>query len=380
MLITHIEPVIVYVSSRGDWVFVQVHTDSGLTGVGEASHSGSDALLVQALAYYEDRLRGEDPRAISAIRAWASRGALGRVRRTAWSAIEQALWDILGQSLSVPIHVLLGGAVRDRIRLYANINRHVRTRSAEGFAAAASAAVGEGFTAVKLAPFDEVIGPDRTRTGRRAAWQPGVERVRAVRQAIGPDVELMVDCHGRFEPSEAIRVAEALGDLDLLWLEEPVPDTRLEALQQLSARLPMAIASAESVYGIEGFAPFVTGRIVDVIMPDVKHDGGLFETRIIAEAARMQGLLVAPHNPSGPVSTAATAQVACTVPELMLLEYAWGEVDWRASLLDPPERIECGHLFVPEGAGLGHTLALDAVEAHRAAHASNVDSSRVRST
>jgi len=87
MLITHIEPVIVYVSSRGDWVFVQVHTDSGLTGVGEASHSGSDALLVQALAYYEDRLRGEDPRAISAIRAWASRGALGRVRRTAWSAI-----------------------------------------------------------------------------------------------------------------------------------------------------------------------------------------------------------------------------------------------------------------------------------------------------
>jgi galactonate dehydratase len=380
MYITAIEPALVHVNHRGDWVFVQVHTDAGLTGTGEASHSGNDALLVAVFAQYEQRLLGEDPTRIGAIRAWASKGELGRVRRTAWSGLEQALWDLLGQSLGVPIHVLFGGAVRDRIRLYANINRHVSERTPDGFAVAAREAVDEGFAAIKLAPFDEVSGASRVRTGLRAAWQQGVARVRAVRQAIGPGVELMVDCHGRFEAAEALRVAEALAGLDLLWLEEPVPDTQLEALSQLTAVLPVATASGESVYGIEGFAPFLSRRIVDVLMPDVKHDGGLLDTRIVAEAARMNGLLVAPHNPSGPVATAATAQVICTLPDAMLLEYAWGEVDWRASLMEPPERIERGFLVVPEGHGLGHRLAPEALEAHRQTSPSHTDSSKVRST
>lgn len=365
MRITQIEPVRVHVNHRGDWVFIQVHTDEDVTGLGEASHSGNDDLLLAVLAAFEERMRGEDPRRINALRALATVGDLGRIQRTAWSGLEQALWDIVGQSLGVPIHHLFGGALRDRIRLYANINRHVTTRTAEGFAIAASEAVAQGFSAIKLAPFDEVVGSERVRTGGAAAWQAGAHRVRAVREAIGSDVELMVDCHGRFNSAEAMAVASELADVALLWLEEPVPADQVDALAEITAALPVATASGETLFGVQGFAPFLCRRVVDVLMPDVKHDGGLFDTRAVAEAARMHGLLIAPHNPSGPVATAATAQVGSTLRNLMFVEYAWGEVDWRAELLDPPERIEDGHLILPAGPGIGHRLNFDVVKAHR---------------
>lgn len=365
MRITRIEPVAVHVNHRGDWIFVLVHTDAGLTGLGEASHSGNDGLLVAVLAEFDERMRGEDPRRINALHARATIGDLGRIQRTAWSGLEQALWDIVGQSLEIPIRDLFGGALQDRIRLYANINRHVTNRTAEGFALAARAAVEQGFGAIKLAPFDEVVGSGRVRTGGAAAWQAGVRRVRAVREAIGPDVELMVDCHGRFGAAEAIAVAGDLADVGLLWLEEPVPAGQVDALAEITAALPVATASGETLFGVQGFAPFLCRRVVDVLMPDVKHDGGLFDTRVIAEAARMNGLSIAPHNPSGPVATAATAQVGSTLPNLMFVEYAWGEVAWRAELVDPPERIDSGYLIVPAGPGLGHRLNMPVVEAHR---------------
>ena len=375
MRITEIEPVVVHVNHRGDWVFVLVHTDAGLTGLGEASHSTNDALALAALNGFAQRLRGKDPLGIEAICARLRNKNAGRVQNTILSAIEQALWDIMGQSLGVPIHVLFGGRLRDRLRLYANINRHVVDRSPEGFARAARQAVDQGFTAIKLAPFDELLGAAHTRTGPRAAWRMGVERVKAVRKEIGDQVELAVDCHGRMDASEAKVVASALAEFDLFWYEEPVPHLFTSELAQITAGVPMPTASAESVFSIEGFRPFLCQRIVDVIMPDVKHDGGLLETKRIAGAARMSGLLVAPHNPAGPVSTAASAQVMSTETSFLILEYAWGEVPWRAELLDPPERIEEGFLCLPTGAGLGHRLNPDLLEIHRRARADSRDSS-----
>lgn len=377
MKITDLEPLIVRVNHRGDWVFVLVHTDQGLTGLGEASHSGNDALLVALLHQLKDRLTGLDPLRIQAIWNSLHRPQAGRVTHTALSAIEQALWDIMGQHLGVPIRTLFGGEVRDRLRLYANINRHVTDRSPQGFSSAALQAVEEGFSAIKLAPFDELSRPDHVRTGPRAAWHAGVERVRAVRAAIGDEIELAVDCHGRMEASEAIHVARELADCRLFWLEEPVPSTFVNQLARVTSAVPMATASAESVYALEGFRPFLTQPVVDVIMPDVKHDGGLLETKRIAGAARMNHLLVAPHNPSGPVATAATAQVMSTENRFLILEYAWGEVDWRADLLEPPEQIENGYLFLPEGPGLGHRLNERVVKAHLRAAPSETDSSKV---
>ncbi len=366
LIIERLETQVVHVNRRGDWVFCLIHTNEGITGLGEASHGLNDALVVATLAQYGKRLVGQDPTRIEAIWASLDNKHAGRVEHTALSAIEQALWDILGQRLGVPIRALLGGEVRDRVRLYANINRHVADRSPAGFAAAARQAAEQGFTAVKLAPFDEVRGPAHVRTGPRAAWLPGVERVRAVREAIGDAVELAVDCHGRFDVAEALAVARALEECNLFWFEEPLPHTRTDDLARITSAVPMATASAESVYAVEGFAPFLTRRVVDVIMPDVKHDGGVLETKRIAGAARATGILVAPHNPAGPVSTAATAQVVSTLSNFLILEYAWGEVDWRADLLEPAERIEDGYLVLPEGPGLGHRLNPDMVAARRA--------------
>jgi len=378
MKITSVETVVVEVTERGDWVFVLVHTDAGITGLGEASHSLNDALLVSAVEVFADRIVGEDPLAIRKIRQALARTHGGRVTHTAASAIDQALWDIAGQHLGVPIHTLLGGPVRDRLRLYANINRHVRDRSPQGFASAARKAVDEGFTAVKLAPFDELRVPDHVRTGPKAAWRRGVARVRAVREAVGDEIDLAIDCHGRMEASEAIVVGRELADVDLLWYEEPVRHTFPDQLALISRSVPMPTASAESVFAVEGFRPFLLERVVDVLMPDVKHCGGISELQAIAQAARLKQLLVAPHNPSGPVATVATAHAVCTIPNFMILEYAWGEVDWRAELISPAEPIQDGYLTLSDAPGLGYTLNWDLVEARRRARPTTRDSTKVR--
>jgi galactonate dehydratase len=377
MHITAIDPLVVHVSRRGDWVFLQVHTDAGITGLGEASHSGNDALLLATVAAFAAQLEGRDPLAVNAIWRTLARVDGGRVAHTALSAIEQALWDIAGQHLGVPVHALFGGAVRERVRLYANINRHVTERSPEGFARAARQAVDEGFGAIKLAPFDEVRAPDHVRTGPRAAWRAGVARVAAVRAEVGDDIDLMVDCHGRMEPSEAITVGRALAHLDLMWYEEPVPHRYPDQLAHVSRHVPMPTASAESVFGLAGFRPFLLDRVVDVLMPDVKHCGGMAALRDIARAAQLNHLLIAPHNPSGPLATVATAHVAGTLPNALILEYAWGEADWRADLLQPPEPIVDGALVLPDAPGLGHRLNPEVVAAHRREAPNTRDSTKV---
>ncbi len=377
MKITSIEPLVIHVNHRGDWLFVLVHTEEGLTGAGEASHSGNDALCAAVIEQFHTKLSGKNARQIAAVRQMLRQIDGGRVYNTALSGLEQALWDLLGQSLGVPVHTLFGGAVRDRLRLYANINRHVKTRTPEGFALAARQAVDEGFTAIKLAPFDELRGPDHIRTGPKAAWRTGVERVRAVRAAIGDDVELAVDCHGRMDVPEALIVGQALADCNLFWYEEAVAHTQPADLRRVTEAVSMPTASAESIFGMEGFRPFLTEHIVDVIMPDVKHCGGVLELAEIAAAARMTDILVAPHNPAGPLSTAATAQVASTWSNFYILEYAWGEVDWRADLLEPAEKIEDGYLMLSQEPGLGHRLRPAMIDAHKRQRASAADSSKV---
>jgi len=363
--ISDIETKAIRVNHRGNWIHVIVHTDEGFTGLGEASHSGSDACLCQTVEQLKQLLIGRDGSRIEAVLNEFSRPRVDRVTQTALSGIEQALWDILGQRLGVPIHVLFGGNIRDRIRLYANINRHVTDRSPEGFALAAEMAVRDGFTAIKLAPFDELAAPDRIRTGPRASWRRGVERVLAVRSAIGPEVELAVDCHCRMEASEAIVVGKALLDCELFWFEEPVSHIFPEQLARVTSEVPMPVASCEGILSLEALQPCLAPGVLDVIMPDLKHVGGLLEMKRIAGAARMAHILVSPHNPAGPVATAASAQVMSTVSNFMILEYAWGEADWRAQLLDPPEQIEDGYLVLPKDPGLGHRLNPSVAETHR---------------
>ena len=346
----------VRVNRRGDWIFVVLDTEEGLTGIGEASHSGNDHLVCTIVADLSASLIGRDPTNIARLRQEMAGQRMGRIGATAWSAIEQAAQDVRAQAAGMSLAHSLGGKVRDRIRLYANINRHVEDRSPASFAKAAAAAVEEGFGAIKLAPFDEVKVPDRRQHGDSAAWRPGVGRVRAVREAVGSDVEVAVDCHSRFALSESFGVAAELEPLDVFWFEEPLPVSDLKGLREVRSGIRQSLATAESLFGIDSFHRLLEAGVADVIMPDVKHAGGDGETLLVGELAAMHGVEFAPHNPSGPVASMHSAHVCAAARSFRILEFAWGEVPWRAELLDPPEQIEDGFLVVSDRPGLGHTL------------------------
>jgi galactonate dehydratase len=205
-----------------------------------------------------------------------------------------------------------------------------------------------------------------------------VERVEAVRSKIGDEIDLMVDCHGRMETSEAILVGQALKDCNLMWYEEPVSHKFPDQLARITRNVQMPTASVESIFSLENMRPFLLERVVDVLMPDVKHCGGLQEAVNIANAARLNKLLVAPHNPSGPVATVASAHITSVIPNFLILEYAWGEVKWRRLLLDPPEPIEKGYLMLSEQPGLGYRLNPDIVNDHLVKEASSSDSTKVQ--
>ena len=356
-------------SPRGNWILVEVRTDAGVTGIGEASQSGNDRLVKENLLQLGERLAGADPAQPEVIWDQLARSSdifagAGRVAATAVSAIDQALWDIAGKALGVPVWRLLGGRRRERVRLYANLNRGTRDRSVEGFAAAAASAAAAGFGAVKCTPFDEIRHDRLDRDGVEEDLDLGVARIAASREAVGPGVDLLVDCHCRFSFALARRAAEKVRGLDLYWLEEPLPREQVREMCALRETSGMTLAGGESFFGREGFWEYVCKGAVDVIMPDVKHAGGISECRRIAALAETRNIPVSPHSPAGPVSTIAGVHLAASIPNFLILEYAFGEVPWREQLIVPPERIEGGFMPLPEGPGLGVELNRESVAEH----------------
>jgi galactonate dehydratase len=373
MRITGLALTRVRVNQRGDWLFVRLTTDEGLTGLGEASHGGAgpnrDALVAAILTQQcLPALVGHDPRAVLVALTALTPIADGFAGRTAVSACEQALWDLAGQAAGLPIHRLFGGPTRERIPLYANINRATVERTPASFARNAAAAVAEGFGAIKLAPFDGLARQElRERAGRERIVH-GLACVAAVRDAVGPAVAVYVDCHGRFDVPTAREAARELRALGVTWCEEPVPTADLPALGQLRPILAgqgMEALGGEHLGGIAAFWPYLAAGVWDTIMPDVKHCGGIAEAVALGRLAAARGVGIAPHNPSGPVAMAASAQVVAALPEVRALEYAWGEVPWRARLVVPPERITDGALLIPSGPGLGLALDEETAAPHR---------------
>ena len=309
-----------------------------------------------------DSLLRRDPRRIRELVERFRPAELDAVGVRALSGLEQALWDLIGKSLRAPVHALLGGACRQEIRVYANINRATRPdRSPEAFARNAAAAVSEGHDAVKLAPFD---GLPAAVDGVEPA-RGGIECLRAVREAVGPEVDVLVDCHSRFTTRGALGVAEALGDLDLFWFEEPVPQDDYEGYGRVQAECGMPVAGGESRALRRGWWEVLERRALDAAMPDVTIVGGISELHQVAAMAAVRGIPTAPHGPFGPVVTAASAQAMAAHPEFLILEYAWGEAPWRAELIRPAERIAGGRLAVAEAPGLGVELDMGVVDAHR---------------
>ena len=374
--VTGCELLPVRATERTVWLFVRLRTDAGLTGLGEASDAfGFANTTKQDAARMESELRGffglVDGKSPLEIGAYRQQGEPlvakgGLVAATAFSAIEQALWDLAGKALDVPTCSLFGGRVRQTLQVYANVNRATNPRTPAGFAAAAKAAVRDGFRAVKGAPFDGFPAPGSPAASIETAVENGIACVAAMRDAIGSQVELMVDCHSFFDVPLAERVARRLEPQNLAWYEEPVPPERIEETREIRRRITQPMAAGEILYGVAGFAPLSRDQTVNVIMPDVKHCGGLLELTRIAAAAEQDGVTVAPHNPSGPVSTAASVQVCAVLKNFRLLEFQWGEAAWRHDVVTPPERFENGSIRVPERPGLGIELNERVVRAHLA--------------
>ncbi len=362
-------------TERTVWLFVRLRTDAGLTGLGEASDAfgfqnttkaQADEMLNE-LKQFALMIEGQSPMDIDLYRDLGRTIAKsgGLVPATAFSAIEQAMWDLTGQMMELPIHGMIGmdpklsmftGEVRGRLPVYANINRATQPRTPEGFAATARRAYEDGFRAMKAAPFDgfpPVGSPDAE---LQAAADMGIAALVAMRQAVGPEVKLMVDAHSNFDVPLAIEVARRLEPVNLNWYEEPVPPELIEETIEIHKAVKQRMAGGELLFGVEGFSPLWAQGAVDVIMPDVKHCGGIKELAMIAASAIPSGVTVAPHNPSGPVSTAHSVQVAAAMPNFEMLELQWGEVDWRSEVLDPPEVFENGTIAVPSRPGLGVKL------------------------
>jgi galactonate dehydratase len=361
MKITDVKTQLVFAGWR-NWLFVQVYTDEGLVGLGEATMRARELAIAAAIQEMGRFLAGRDPRRIEAIYQlmyddfhW--RG--GPVLTSALSGLEIALWDILGQSLGVPIHQLLGGPCHDRVRCYAN-GWFVDASTPDEFARRAADAVARGFTALKWNPFHGVHGWISS-----AQLRAVVEEVRAVREAVGDGVDLLIECHGLLDPRSAVLVARELEPYRLFWLEEPVPPENVKATADVRQRSPIPVATGERLFTKFGFVDVLERQAADVIQPDVTHAGGFLETRKIAAMAEAHFVSVAPHNSNSPVATAATLHLDACLGNFLIQELPTDEVPWRDELLlEPVEGVAGGALSLPARPGLGTRLNEKVAAAH----------------
>ena len=361
MKITTIELTAVHVNHRGDWIFVRVNTDEGLSGLGELRAGKGYELQVSAVRTYGDWLKGRDPSCINALtRGWPD-ARKDKAHTNAVSAVEAAPWDLMGKRLEAPVHELWGGRVRDEIRLYANINRATTDRTPEGFARNAAAAVADGFDAVKLAPFD---GMNRGMESAEEAAD-GIACMEAVREAIGPDIDLLIDCHNHFSAKGSLEVADALRDLNLFWFEQPTPESNIESAVEVKRNCGLTLAGGEQRAFGDGWTDVFEHRTMDIVMPDQTVIGGMAEVRRVSEMADAWGIATSPHGPAGPLTIAAHVHCAAVAPNFLILEFGWGEIPWRSTLTAPEEVIVKGRIPVNDRPGLGYDLNPEMVAAHR---------------
>jgi galactonate dehydratase len=354
------------IGGHGYSLFVKIFTDEGIEGIGECIHGGDGvSLLVADMA---EMIKGKNPldvdRLFESIRhRYIFNGALAGNVVTAMTGIEIALWDLAGKAMDQPVYRLLGGKFRDRIRLYCDCHAG-RDDSPESYAERAKEVVAMGFDAIK---FDI----DNAQSGHKLDefnWSvsPGelaemVDKVAAVREAVGPEVDVAIDMHGRYDTHSAIRVAQAVEDFNLMWLEEPVPPENVDAMLEVKRSSSTPICAGENLYLRWGFRDLIEKQAVDVIMPDLPKCGGLSEGRKIANMAEVYYIPLAPHNVCGPLGTIASCHACATVPNFLVLEWHWVDrPHWHELVEADPPLIQDGYISLPDGPGLGIELNEDA--------------------
>ncbi len=346
---------------RTNWIFVKVYTDEGVDGVGEGTLEYKEKAFQGAVEHIRDAVTGLDPRNIEKLWHDTYRDAYwrgGPVLMSALSAVDIALWDILGKSLGVPVYQLLGGKVRDKARIYVN-GWFAGAREPEQFAEKAKIAVQRGVTAMKWDPF----GKSYLQISH-ADLDRALRCVDAVRQAAGPGVDLLIEGHGRFDLPTALKIARELEPFRPMFFEEPVPPDDLAALKAVHDRSPVAIAAGERLYTRWDYRRLFDLMAADYLQPDVSHAGGIMELKKIAAEAECRGLPFAPHNPSGPVANAATLQLAACCPNFCILEIMYDDVEWRADVTDESLTYRDGCIDIPDRPGLGIEIDEEACLAH----------------
>ncbi len=347
------------IRGHGYSTYVRIYTDEGITGTGECIHGGAGCpALIKDL---KGLVVGENPMQVDMIwekmrRAHVFNGAVAGNMVTAMTGIEIALWDLVGKALGQPVYQLLGGKFRDRIRLYCDCHAG-KDDSPESYAERAKEVVALGFKALK---FDV---DDYKSDYRYDRWNwtapPGeirqmVERVAAVREAIGPDIEMAIDMHGRYDTQSGIRVAQAMEPFNLMWLEEPVPPENIAAMREVKRNSPVPICAGENVYLRWGFRDILEQQACDIIMPDIPKCGGLSECRKIANMAETYYIPFAPHNVCGPLGSMASAHVCASVPNFQILEWHWVDrPHWNDLAITDQPVIQDGAIVLTDRPGIG---------------------------
>lgn len=362
MKITEIETYTVGAGWK-NWLFLRVLTDSELYGVGEATMNGFIRTTEAAVHELKHFAIGRDPREVTAIatRIGTTIQDAGHIHRMAMGAIEVACWDILGKSLGVPVYQLLGGKVRESILGYAN-GWYRAERTAEAFVEAAEAAVKKGFRALKLDPFGMARG---------FISEPELETacaiVGAIRERFGAELKILIDVHCRFAPTEAVRVARRMQNLDLFWWEEPTSAERESLTNEVAQQSPIPVATGEQFDKVGKFFTLAEKGGVSIWQPEPMSLGGLMNTLAVAHLAQANHAWIAPHQSGGPVATAVCLHLAACVPNFLIQEHFDAFNDpWTRDLVTWTPNIDAttGHLSFPTAPGVGIDLNLEVLKDH----------------
>lgn len=360
-----------------NWTLLKIYTDTGHTGVGEATNWPGSPIVYEATRHVGKRIIGLDPMKTDFIWTKLYRdlnwmGPFG-ASMCAISGIDMALLDLKGKILNTPCYELLGGAFRKDILLYANYWFTGGGHNEQDYAAQAKKVVAAGFTGLKFDPFahtnylyGEDLSPNLTLTAEQQDLAFNVSK--AVRDAVGPNVEIMIETHAMLNFRVAVKMAQRLSALDITWYEEPAGPESADTLRAMRERIPsnVSICVGERHYTRHGIRPVLEKNVCDIMMPDITRCGGPSEMKRMATMMEAYNVLLAPHNPNGPLSTLASAHVCASVPNFFRQEFMYTDVAWRDTVITHPikDMIQNGHLHLSDRPGLGVDLVEDEMEKH----------------
>jgi L-alanine-DL-glutamate epimerase-like enolase superfamily enzyme len=375
------------VEANYDYTYVRIETDdSGVVGTGECFFAPGLTAIVRDLT---PLLLGRDPREIGRLtqhlaRRTSAAGSAGGIVWNAITGIEAALHDVVGKRYGCPVYQLLGGKVRDSMRIYADCHagenqeswspvlterrpawlagsseeRRQECYAPDAYARRAREVVAKGFTALKF-DLDSLVactGDELNRTLTAGEIDAMAAAVRAARDAVGPDIDLAFDCHWRFRPSDALKIAHAIAPFSPMWLEDPCPPENWQLTAEVKRGCGIPILTGENLVLLAGFLPLLQNHAVDFIAPDVQKSGGLIETRRIAALAEFYGLSLAPHCIASPLGLLASAHLCAVAPNFVALEFHGQDVPFWSALLAGPDIISSGNVALPDAPGFGREL------------------------